>query len=101
MNGEARLVLAAGQASGCLVRSRRSTRRRRPPGGLPSDMRLHIRRLVVWPNDPSLDLRSIEFSSDGISVISGWSSTGKSAVAAIIDYVPRLGSLRDPRRRHP
>lgn len=55
-------------------------------------MRLHIRRLVVWPNDPSLDPRSIEFSSDGISVISGWSSTGKSAVAAIIDYV--LGSGR-------
>lgn len=55
-------------------------------------MRMHIRRLVVWPNNPEKEPRSIEFETDGVSVISGWSSTGKSAVPAIVDYV--LGSGR-------
>lgn len=59
-------------------------------------MKMHIRRLVIWPNDPELEPRSIEFRSDRISVISGWSSTGKSAVAGIIDYVFGSGRCAIP-----
>lgn len=48
-------------------------------------MKLHIRELIIWPEDPNLEPRIIAFDPKRLSVISGWSSTGKSSVISIID----------------
>jgi hypothetical protein len=53
-------------------------------------MKLHIKQLVVWPADPELSPRVVAFHTDKVSVVTGWSGTGKSSIIAIIDYV--LGS---------
>ncbi|MEH3109823.1 MAG: DUF3732 domain-containing protein [Agrobacterium cavarae] len=50
-------------------------------------MKLHIKEVIIWPEDPDLKPRIIVFDPDKLSVISGWSSTGKSSVISIIDYV--------------
>lgn len=55
-------------------------------------MKLFIRELIIWPENPSLEPRAVEFQPGGVNVITGWSSTGKSAVSAIVDYV--LGAKR-------
>jgi hypothetical protein len=53
-------------------------------------MKLHIKQLVVWPADPELMPRVVDFHTDKVSVVTGWSGTGKSSIIAIINYV--LGS---------
>ncbi|MGL3823001.1 DUF3732 domain-containing protein [Sphingopyxis sp. R3-92] len=50
-------------------------------------MKLHIKRLVIWPQDVELEPRAVRFDLDKISVITGWSGTGKSSIISIIDYV--------------
>jgi hypothetical protein len=50
-------------------------------------MRLHIKKLIVWPQDHTLEPRIIHFETDKVSVITGWSGTGKSSIISIIDYV--------------
>lgn len=55
-------------------------------------MKLYIREIIVWPEDIRHEPRVISLDPDRISVVSGWSGTGKSSIAAIIDYVLGAGS---------
>lgn len=59
-------------------------------------MKLFIRELIVWPADPNLAPRIIEFNLDKVSVVTGWSATGKSSIISIIDYVLGAGSCAIP-----
>src|SRR4051812_15362070 len=59
-------------------------------------MKLFIHQLIIWPEDPNLEPRTIPFEADHISVISGWSGTGKSSIIGIIDYVLGAGSSTIP-----
>jgi hypothetical protein len=53
-------------------------------------MRLYIHELILWPVNTAHVPVSIPFDPSKVSIITGWSETGKSSVLAIIDYV--LGS---------
>ncbi|MBP6782173.1 MAG: DUF3732 domain-containing protein [Verrucomicrobiales bacterium] len=53
-------------------------------------MKLAILKIILWPKDPNLDPRIIEFCPGRINVITGESATGKSSLTWIIDYC--LGS---------
>lgn len=53
-------------------------------------MKLFIREIIIWPEDVSFEPRTLSFDPDEVSVVTGWSSTGKSSIVNIIDYV--LGS---------
>jgi len=53
-------------------------------------MKLSILKVVLWPKDPELDFRVIEFQPGRINIITGQSGTGKSALTWIVDYC--LGS---------
>jgi hypothetical protein len=55
-------------------------------------MKLYIREIIVWPEDIRHEPRVISLDPERISVVSGWSGTGKSSIAAIIDYVLGAGS---------
>lgn len=59
-------------------------------------MKLFIRELIIWPDDPNLDPRIISFDPERVSVITGWSGTGKSSIISIIDYVLGAGSSTIP-----
>ncbi len=59
-------------------------------------MKLFIRELIVWPADTNLAPRVIQFDLQKVSVITGWSATGKSSIIAIIDYVLGAGSCAIP-----
>lgn len=50
-------------------------------------MKLHIKRLIIWPQNADLEPRIVNFELDKVSVITGWSGTGKSSIISIIDYV--------------
>lgn len=50
-------------------------------------MKLHIKRLIIWPENTELEPRVIQFELDKVSVITGWSGTGKSSIISVIDYV--------------
>lgn len=50
-------------------------------------MKLHIKRLIIWPQDADLEPRIVSFELSKVSVITGWSGTGKSSIISIIDYV--------------
>jgi hypothetical protein len=49
-------------------------------------MRFEILRVVLWPKDPSKNIRIVQFKPGQLNVISGVSRTGKSAIIPIIDY---------------
>lgn len=53
-------------------------------------MDLKIAKIILWPKNEANARREIRFESAGISVITGWSQKGKSALIHIIDYC--LGS---------
>ncbi|MCP3469322.1 DUF3732 domain-containing protein [Bradyrhizobium sp. CCGUVB1N3] len=59
-------------------------------------MKLFIRELIIWPENPEHSPRIIQFDTKKISVITGWSATGKSSVIAIIDYVLGAGTCAIP-----
>lgn len=59
-------------------------------------MKLQIRRLLLWPEKANFAPRVVEFDPQRVSVITGWSGTGKSAVIAIIDYCLGSGSCTIP-----
>ncbi|WP_334151310.1 DUF3732 domain-containing protein [Hyphomicrobium sp.] len=59
-------------------------------------MKLLIKRLVIWPEDRSLDARTIDFALDKLNVITGWSATGKSSLVWIVDYVLGSGTCSIP-----
>ncbi|WCP15774.1 hypothetical protein sphantq_04259 [Sphingobium sp. AntQ-1] len=50
-------------------------------------MKLLIHQLIVWPVDVSFAPRVVKFDPTKVSVITGWSATGKSSIISIIDYV--------------
>jgi hypothetical protein len=49
-------------------------------------MLFHIKEIVLWPRNPQFDPRRVPFAPGKVTVISGASRTGKSAVIPIIDY---------------
>jgi Protein of unknown function (DUF3732). len=53
-------------------------------------MKLHIKKIILWPADARLTPREIELKPGHINLITGQSGTGKSALTSIIDY--SLGS---------
>lgn len=53
-------------------------------------MKLFIREIVIWPEDVKFQPRTLPFDAGAVSVVTGWSGTGKSSIVNIIDYV--LGS---------
>ena len=50
-------------------------------------MKLFIHSVIVWPEDVELEPRVVPFDVDKVSIITGWSSTGKSSILDIINYV--------------
>ncbi len=48
------------------------------------DMKLF--KVVLWPKNPENKIREVSFDLAGVSVISGWSQKGKSALIHIVDY---------------
>lgn len=50
-------------------------------------MKLFIHSVIVWPEDVELQPRVVPFDVDKVSIITGWSSTGKSSILDIINYV--------------
>ncbi len=55
-----------------------------------SGMDLKLAKVILWPKNPKNAIREVPFASVGVSVVSGWSQKGKSALIHIIDYC--LGS---------
>jgi uncharacterized coiled-coil DUF342 family protein len=55
-------------------------------------MKMFIKEILLWASDPSKGLRTVSLSTEGISVITGDSKTGKSSLTWIIDYC--LGSAK-------
>ena len=59
-------------------------------------MKLHIEEILLWAKDPSKGLRTINLSTDHVSVITGDSKTGKSSLTWIIDYCLGSGKCAIP-----
>lgn len=59
-------------------------------------MKLFIRELIIWPEDPNLEPQVIEFDPEKIMVVTGWSGTGKTSIVAIINYVLGAGTSAIP-----
>ena len=53
-------------------------------------MKFHIKEVILWPRNVTLEPARLRFTTSALNVISGVSRTGKSAVIPIIDYC--LGS---------
>ncbi|MET4257542.1 phage shock protein A [Bradyrhizobium sp. S3.12.5] len=59
-------------------------------------MKLFIRAVIIWPEDPNHDPRRVPFDIEKVSIVTGWSSTGKSAIVDIINYVLGSGTCSIP-----
>ena len=59
-------------------------------------MKLFIKSVVIWPEDPNFVPRVVPFDTSKVSIISGWSSTGKSSIVDIINYVLGSGTCSIP-----
>ncbi len=59
-------------------------------------MFFQIKEIVLWPRNPALLPRRVPFETGKVTVISGASRTGKSAVIPIIDYCLASGSCSIP-----
>lgn len=59
-------------------------------------MKLFIRELIIWPENLAFEPRVIPFDPLKLSVITGWSATGKSSIVSIIDYALGAGSCAIP-----
>jgi len=59
-------------------------------------MKLFIHSVIIWPEDVELAPRVVPFEVDKVSVITGWSSTGKSSILDIINYVLGSGTCSIP-----
>lgn len=59
-------------------------------------MKLHVIEIIIWPDDPNLEPRVISLDPSQVSVVSGWSGTGKSSIISIIDYVLGAGTSTIP-----
>ena len=59
-------------------------------------MLFQIKELILWPRNSSLGPRRVPFARGQVTVVSGASRTGKSAVIPIIDYCLGSGSCTIP-----
>ena len=59
-------------------------------------MYLQIREIVLWPRNPNLEPRRLQFELGKVNVVSGASRTGKSAVIPIVDYCLGAGTCSIP-----
>ncbi|MBA9036215.1 DUF3732 domain-containing protein [Rhizobium leguminosarum] len=59
-------------------------------------MKLFIKSIVIWPEDPNHEPRILTFDTSRVSIVSGWSSTGKSSIVDIINYVLGSGNCSIP-----
>jgi Protein of unknown function (DUF3732) len=59
-------------------------------------MKLFIRQVIVWPENPEHSPRIVNFNPEKVCVLTGWSATGKSSITAIIDYVLGAGVCAIP-----
>ena len=59
-------------------------------------MKLFIRQVIIWPENPEHSPRIVTFNPDKVSVLTGWSASGKSSIIAIIDYVLGAGTCAIP-----
>jgi len=59
-------------------------------------MKLHIHRVILWPQRPGLLPRVISFSDEKVNVITGQSQTGKSSLISIVDYALGSGKCAIP-----
>ncbi len=59
-------------------------------------MNFRLKSLIVWPKNTENEIRIISFELDKVSVITGGSEKGKSAIIAIIDYCLGSSSCRIP-----
>lgn len=59
-------------------------------------MFFQIKEIVLWPKNSALEPRRVQFEVGKVTVISGASRTGKSAVIPIIDYCLGAGSCSIP-----
>jgi hypothetical protein len=55
-----------------------------------------IKEIVLWPKNPAFEPRRVQFEIGKVTVISGASRTGKSAVIPIIDYCLASGTCSIP-----
>ncbi|XHR31038.1 MAG: DUF3732 domain-containing protein [Chthoniobacteraceae bacterium] len=53
-------------------------------------MDIKIAKVILWPKNPANKIREVPFSPTGVTVLTGWSQKGKSALIHIVDYC--LGS---------
>src|ERR1700738_4472226 len=59
-------------------------------------MKLFIKAVIIWPEDPNHEPRRLFFDIDKLSIVTGWSSTGKSSIIDIINYVLGSGTCSIP-----
>jgi hypothetical protein len=59
-------------------------------------MKLFIHKLIIWPAGSEYEPRVVDFDPTKVSVVTGWSATGKSSIISIIDYVLGAGSCAIP-----
>lgn len=59
-------------------------------------MKLFIKQIIIWPEDAKHQPRIIDFDVEKVSVITGWSATGKSSIISIVDYVLGAGTCAIP-----
>ena len=59
-------------------------------------MNFQIKEIILWPRNPDFEPRRLPFELGKLSVISGASRTGKSAVIPIIDYCLASNSCSIP-----
>ena len=59
-------------------------------------MKLFIKQVIVWPENPQHPPRIVPFDPEKVSVLTGWSASGKSSIIAIIDYVLGASSCAIP-----
>lgn len=59
-------------------------------------MKLFIHQIIIWPEDVKHEPRILPFDPRAVSVVTGWSGTGKSSIVDIIDYVLGAGTCSIP-----
>jgi len=61
-------------------------------------MNFRLLKLIIWPKNQENKIRTIDFVTDKINVITGGSEKGKSAIIAIIDYCLASSNCRIPKK---
>ncbi|MET4455561.1 DUF3732 domain-containing protein [Bradyrhizobium sp. RT3b] len=59
-------------------------------------MKLFIHQVIIWPEDVNHSPRVVRFDPTKVCVVTGWSSTGKSALISVVDYVLGAGLCTIP-----